>query len=185
MLHLDDVTYPFSTSFGLADTRDNCAKSAQEVYKRLVRHTPSEENLSFETLSILAYDEHNELSEEIFNALVRLFPPNGDKNLSLTDFVKSYDKVYRDVRTFTVAVYKASVLNIAYTRVLDVIFYSLMIIVVLVIFHINVVSTLTVFFSMTLTAAFAFRQSLSKFTLVSITKGILSLLYCAYDHIMP
>jgi hypothetical protein len=176
MSHLD-VTYPFSKAFGLADNRNNCINSAQEVYNRLLKYTASESLLPFETLNILALDEKGERSEEKHKALVCLFPPDGEKKLSLLDFVKSYDEVYRKFRTFRAAVSNSSVLNNAYERIVDVLFYFLLLLLVLTILRYDVVQTVATVMSVVLSFSFAFGPAVSKFTQVS-KKGYNSTTFC-------
>jgi hypothetical protein len=165
MTHLD-VTYPFSKAFGYADSRNNCINSAQEVYYRLLKYTPDESLLPFDTLGILALDENGEQSEEKLKALVCLFPPDGDRKLTMLDFVKSYDGIYRKFRTFRAAVSNSSVLNNAYERIVDVIFYFIMLLLVLSILGYNVVQTVATVMSVVLSFSFAFGPAVSKFTQV-------------------
>lgn len=44
--------FPFGKEFGLADTRNACIESAQEVYRRLMKATPGEEALNLMVQSI-------------------------------------------------------------------------------------------------------------------------------------
>ena len=49
--------YPFSYSFGLAETREQCIDSAQKVYDRLMMKTPGQHVLDFETIALVALSE--------------------------------------------------------------------------------------------------------------------------------
>ena len=53
-------TYPFSYSFGPADTRENCIESAQLVFNKLLMRTPGKQELEFETLALLALMDDGE-----------------------------------------------------------------------------------------------------------------------------
>ena len=51
-----DLSYPFSISFGLADTRAHCVESSQGVYRRLMHYNPKNTSgiLEFDALASLA-----------------------------------------------------------------------------------------------------------------------------------
>ena len=59
-----ETDFPFSASFGLADSRLNCVASAQEVYKRLLLSDPNFSTLEFETLATIALRRNGELDTE-------------------------------------------------------------------------------------------------------------------------
>ena len=162
-----DVTYPFSPAFGPADDRKTCVFSAQEVYKRLLRHTPNETLLPFETISILAVNEYGDLSEEKTKPFVRLFPPDGNGTLTMLDFVKSCDEIYRKFRTFRAALANSSVMNNAYERIVNGVYFFLTFILVLIILRFDVLQTLVTMMSLILSFSFAFGAAVSKFTEVS------------------
>jgi len=91
--------HPFSASFGLADTRDHCMKSAMQIYRNLLRFTPSESDLPFETIAALSY-ELNEagsymLNEEKLKLLRSLFRPDNQNRLSIIAFTQSADTAYK------------------------------------------------------------------------------------------
>jgi len=94
--------YPFTASFGLADNRDHCIKSAISVYKRLLRFTPGANDVPFETIGVLAHDISEdgklELNEDKVKSLVLLFRPDRHDELPLLAFVQSCDWVYKKLR---------------------------------------------------------------------------------------
>lgn len=90
--------FPFSGSFGLADTRENCIQSAQNVYRRLLLNDPDESDLNFETLALLGLQRDGTLNQAKLKEMIRLFRPNRDGSLSILEFVKSIDTVYKEIR---------------------------------------------------------------------------------------
>lgn len=80
--------YPFSFAFGPADTRENCIESAQNVYRRLLMHTPGEEVLQFETLAMIAEDELGMIDQEKAKELMKLFRPDRKGNLTVCFHLK-------------------------------------------------------------------------------------------------
>lgn len=93
-----DGSYPLSVPFGPAGTRKQCMISAQNVYKRLLMRTPDNPVLHFETLMTLAIDKEGKLNKEKARALIRLFRPDRQGHLTLLDFVKSCDTMYKKVK---------------------------------------------------------------------------------------
>ena len=51
-----DLSFPFATAFGLADTREHCIESSQGVYRRLLLEDSLKSTgvLDFSTISVLA-----------------------------------------------------------------------------------------------------------------------------------
>jgi hypothetical protein len=163
---------------GDAKTQD-CDNAADQSNCDSIVRTAQLHTAPCETLSILALDENGEQSEEKLKGLVCLFPPDGEKKLTTLDFVKSYDGVYRKFRTFRAAVSNSSVLNNAYERIVDVIFYFLMLLLVLSILGYNVVQTVATVMSVVLSFSFAFGPAVSKFTQVR-QRSIVAQLYFHY-----
>ena len=90
------TAFPFSGSFGLADTRENCVQSAQDVYRRLLLNEPDQTELNFETLALLGLQRDGTLNQAKLKEMIRLFRPNRDGSLSILEFVKSIDTVYKE-----------------------------------------------------------------------------------------
>lgn len=103
-----NTPFPFSGSFGLADTRESCIQSAQEVYDRLTIQSPNSDSLNFEVLALLGVRKDGYLDQEKLKELIRLFRPDRDGGLSILEFVKSVDLVYRDLRLLHASVTNSS-----------------------------------------------------------------------------
>jgi hypothetical protein len=93
-----NTNFPFGVRFGLAGTRVECIASSEKVYKSLMRSNEERAILSFETLALVAVDPDGTLNQEKLKELVKVFRPDRDGNLTLLDFAKSVDAVYRDLR---------------------------------------------------------------------------------------
>lgn len=101
--------YPFSGHFGLANTRESCIESCQDVYERLMMRNPNDNVLSFEVVAILALDKKGEIDTTAIKELIRLFRPQRNGTLTMLDFVKSVDSVYKELKLL-----RASVANSSY-----------------------------------------------------------------------
>jgi hypothetical protein len=123
--------YPFSLSFGPADTREACIESAQQVYRRLLKRSTEQELLQFETIALLALDENDNINQEKAKALVKLFRPDRQGNLTMLDFVKSVDAVYKEFRLLNATIENSSQIDRAFEKIINVVFYAVVAIVVL------------------------------------------------------
>jgi hypothetical protein len=92
-----DNPYVFSVAFGIADTRESCIESSQDVYRRLMMRNPDSDILRFDVLALACMTSDNNLNHDKLRSLIRLFRPDRDGNLSLLDFVKSIDAVYKEI----------------------------------------------------------------------------------------
>jgi len=153
----------FSSYYGLTRTRLECIECAEAVYKRLLSHTPYEKSLPFETLSLGAIDDRGILEEEKVKALIRLFRPDRNGDLSLLDFVQSCDNVYKQARMLQATMINSNQIDAAYESLLNFVFYFFLGLIVLAIMEIY---PLTAFLSLTgviLGFAFIFGPASSKY----------------------
>jgi hypothetical protein len=117
--------YPFSYAFGPADTREACIDSAQKVYDRLLMQTPNESVLSFETLALCALLEDGKtVDQNKAKELVKLFRPDRQGNLTMVDFLKSVDSVYKEFRLLNASIINSGQIDRAFENIINIIFYS-------------------------------------------------------------
>jgi hypothetical protein len=112
--------YPFSFLFGPADSREACIESSQAVYERLLLGTPSETVLPFETLALLALTETSEIDQEKAKELVKLFRPDREGYLTVMDFVKSIDNVYKEFRLLSASIETSSRIDGSFENLLNI-----------------------------------------------------------------
>ena len=115
-----DTPFTFSYAFGLVDTRAHCIESAQEVYMRLLLDTPNEDVLNFATLAALALRRDGTFHTDILKDLIYLLRPGRDGNLSLLDFVKSVDTVYKKARLLRASVKNSQKIDRAFEQILNI-----------------------------------------------------------------
>ena len=70
-------------------------KSAKGLYKRLLFLSPGSPVLHFDVIGVLAYNTDGCFDEGKAKALVRLFRPDGNDDVSLVAFCQSCDGVYK------------------------------------------------------------------------------------------
>ena len=91
-------THPFGLSFGPANNRDTCIKSAKTLYRRLLALTPGSTVLHFDVIGVLAYNADGSFDERKAKELVKLFRPDKNDEISLLAFVQSCDTAYKKLR---------------------------------------------------------------------------------------
>lgn len=158
-----DGRLPFSRSFGHAGTRDECIKSAEQTFERLMLQCPTKTKLSFNVLSVLATDEDGLPDQKKMNQLRRVFRPDRYNELSLLAFVQSYDTVYRKLRYFRASVGNNSVIDKVLGEGLDKIFYFLLLLIICVVMDYNPWTLLVSMSTLIVSFAFAVGPSASKY----------------------
>jgi len=123
----------FSIAWGDVSYRDRMVVSTQEVYRRLLLQSPDQSVLKFEVLAMAAMKSNGTLDEQKLQALIHLLRPDRDGrlfvivvvvrnrclqpetethshnnilagNLSLLDFIKSVDQVYKEAKLLRASV---------------------------------------------------------------------------------
>jgi hypothetical protein len=123
--------YPFSYAFGPAYSREACIESAQEVYNRLLMRTPGDTSIQFETMALIALDDAGRIDQQKAKDLVKVFRPDRDGVLTLLDFVKSTDSVYKEFRLLQASIQNSSQIDRGFENILNVIFYIVVVAIVL------------------------------------------------------
>eukprot|EP00977_Amphora_coffeiformis_P012336 scaffold3043_cov180-Amphora_coffeaeformis.AAC.28 len=118
--------FPFGKEFGPADTRAACIESAQEIYHRLMLATPGEEFLSFETMAFLALEDDGTINQDKVKAMIKLFRPDRQGNLTLLDFCKSVDAVYKEFRFLGATIENSSRIDRAFENIFNAVFYVIL-----------------------------------------------------------
>jgi hypothetical protein len=127
-----DTDFPFSPAFGVADTRETCIASSQDVFLRLLMKTPESDGvLPFETMARTAYQKDGELDYGKIKSLIRVFRPDRDGSLSLLDFARSVDAVYKELRLLRATIAASSKIDIALENLFNVLFYGVVCFVIL------------------------------------------------------
>jgi len=99
---------PFSAAFGHVRNRADCCTCSEEVYNRLMLGSPGADVLSFEVIAHLSADKNGDLNEQQTRELIHLFRPDRDGNITLLDFAKSIDAVYKELRLLRASVANSS-----------------------------------------------------------------------------
>lgn len=137
-LELMDESRPFGEAFGEAAKRDDCIMSAHEIYMRLMKLTPKEKQLPFESLAMIAQGlEDEEEAHYKRGALLKLFRPDKDKKVPLLAFIQTCDTLYRRLRYFRASVGNATVIDHVLEDVCDYLVTFLLFLVSLSILNFN------------------------------------------------
>lgn len=118
-----DTQFPFSVTFGPASTREECVRSTETVYKQLKQATPNSQHVVFDTLALSSIQRDGTLDEPKLRELIKVFRPDREGNLSLLDFCKSVDAVYKELRLFRASVANAARVDRSFEKIIDFVFY--------------------------------------------------------------
>jgi hypothetical protein len=132
-LNLIQNDHAFSIAFGSTHSREECIESSQNTYKRLLLANPAEPQLHFETLGLIAVGDDGEIDQEKAKDLVKIFRPRRDGVLTMLDFVKSTDKVYKEFRLLHASIQNSSQIDRAFENLLNIFFYGVLITIILMV----------------------------------------------------
>ena len=159
--YLDD-SHPFSESFGPSETRDQCIKSSQKVFKRLLNFVPGAAVLPFDIIGSIAMDEDGVYDRDISLALVRLFRPNRDDCLTMLNFVQSCDWMYKKVRYLRASVANSTLIDRVLEHDFNILFYFFLVLIVISILNFDPWSLLFSMSTILVSFAFALGPSAAK-----------------------
>mmetsp|Transcript_14794 Transcript_14794/g.28022 ORF Transcript_14794/g.28022 Transcript_14794/m.28022 type:complete len:643 (-) Transcript_14794:87-2015(-) len=125
-----NTRYPFSGSFGPADTREALVSSAQDVYDRLLLRSP-DPFVSFDVIALLGVTKDGLLNQDKLKSLVKLFRPDRDGTINCIDFVKSVDAIYQEFRLLRASVANSSKIDRAFESIFNIIFYAVVVCIIL------------------------------------------------------
>lgn len=166
--YMDD-SHPFSLSFGPAATRDECIRSAQRTYRRLMKLEPADANyLSFDIIGLVAFDAEGTEDEAKMLELRNMFRPGRFNEITLIAFVQACDSLYKNLRYFRASVGNASLIDHVLERIIDNLFAFVLILVTLMILDINPWPLLVSVSTLLVSFAFAIGPSLSRYIDVSV-----------------
>ena len=147
--------FPFSATFGPAGTREDTIISSQEVYEKLLLDS-SEDCLNFQVLARIGVRSDGSLDQQKLVDLIKLFRPDRDGTLSMIDFVKSVDAVYRELRLLRASVNNSSKIDSAFENIFNIVFYFIILVIILGVMGLN---PLEMFLAVTgVVLAFAFSK---------------------------
>lgn len=123
--------YLFSYAFGLASSRERAIQSSQEVYSRLLSKTPHLANVQFETIAYIALQYDGTIDQQKAKEAMKVFRPDRDGNLTLLDFIKSTDSVYKEFRLLQASIRNSSKIDRAFESIFNFAFYGVIVTIVL------------------------------------------------------
>uniref|UniRef100_A0A7S4AWZ7 EF-hand domain-containing protein n=1 Tax=Pseudo-nitzschia australis TaxID=44445 RepID=A0A7S4AWZ7_9STRA len=149
-----DSPYPFSQAFGYARTRYEVMDCSERVYKNLMEIQKQMENfehgrtynedersslssssegdhhpvLKFQTLALtLVGKKHRKtIDQQKLKKLISMFRPARNGDITLLEFCKSIDTVYKGIRKLRASIANDGKMNIASERIINIIFYFIM-----------------------------------------------------------
>mmetsp|Transcript_31570 Transcript_31570/g.76534 ORF Transcript_31570/g.76534 Transcript_31570/m.76534 type:complete len:1185 (-) Transcript_31570:186-3740(-) len=154
LAHMDTDT-PFGGPFGVCDTREACVACSQALYDRLMMQGSFVNGqLHFNVIAYLATDKNGELDQQKTEQLIQMFRPDREGGITLLEFVRSIDKVYKELRLLRATVAGSAKIDKAAEAIFNIVFYGGMVVVILYAVGIDPIS---IFFSLSsIVLAFSF-----------------------------
>ena len=125
MTFVDNV-YPFSYAFGPANSRNICIESGQKVYERLLLRQSPKEVLHFNVIAELAVDRDGSMNSDKMKELVRIFRPDREGILTMIDFLKSVDNVYKEFRLIQASIENSGSVDRAFEMMVNYAFFTIL-----------------------------------------------------------
>jgi hypothetical protein len=123
-LSLLNTAFIFSIAWGDVSTRESMVVSSEEVYRQLMFRSPDPNVLTFDVLALLCKCR-GQMDQAKLKELIRLLRPDRDGNLTLLDFVKSVDSVYKEVKLLRATIMNSEKIDLALERFINILFYVL------------------------------------------------------------
>mmetsp|Transcript_12012 Transcript_12012/g.19295 ORF Transcript_12012/g.19295 Transcript_12012/m.19295 type:complete len:1206 (-) Transcript_12012:575-4192(-) len=163
-LNVMDTALPFGGAFGVADRRSSCIECSQELYDRLMLKGSSVSGeLHFNIIAVIAMDKDGDLDTEKTKELIRLFRPNRDGTISLVDFVRSIDSVYKELRLLRATIAGSMKIDKALESIFNYGFYAILACVILWALNIDPLALFLSLSSIVLAFAFMIGTASSKY----------------------
>ena len=154
--------FMFSIAFGDVGSRECMIASSQEVYRRLLLKSPDPNILKFDVLALAATQSDETLNQDKLKDMVRLLRPDREGDLSLLDFVKSCDSVYKEARLLRATVKNSEKIDKAVEGIINAIFYVILVCITLNLVGVNPFTMFLSFSSIILAFAFMVGSAASK-----------------------
>ncbi|KAG7371166.1 mechanosensitive ion channel [Nitzschia inconspicua] len=135
------TSYPFGQAFGKAETRHQVVDCAQRLYADLLKLQQRLKlreiyanaggldpvtTLKFHTLSIVAMDDLGNLDMKMAKELMAVFRPTREGDISLVEFVKSVDTVYKEIRKLRASIANEGKMNAGTEKLINAVFYFIL-----------------------------------------------------------
>jgi hypothetical protein len=163
LTHMDTET-PFGIAFGASTTREYCIINSQMLYDRLMcEGTTVDGCLHFNVIAGIAVDKSGQLDSVRAKELIRVFRPERNGAVSLVDFVRSVDNIYKELRMLRATVASSTKIDKALETIFNVIFYFFLACVVLWFLRIDPLALFLSLSSIVLAFAFMIGSASAKY----------------------
>lgn len=88
-------------------------------------------HLPFETMALIAVEDDGIIDQQKAKDLVKVFRPDREGSLTMLDFVKSTDSVYKEFRLLQASIENSSQIDRAFENIFNVVFYAVVVTIVL------------------------------------------------------
>lgn len=152
-----DTDLPFSAAFGRTGSRETCVILSQNIYEMLLMDESStnlDGKLHFDVIASLAVNNDGTLDGDKIKDLIRTFRPNRDGTMSILDFVRSVDAVYKELRLLRATIKSSTLIDKQVERIFNVVFYLVLFSTIFVVAGLDLYAILIGVSSVVLTISF-------------------------------
>jgi hypothetical protein len=132
-----DSDIPFSQAFGIARTRVQAIDGAQRLYTKLLKkqqmvqtkdeaEAEADPRLQFHTIALTALGSDGKMDQGTIKDLVAIFRPTREGDMTLLDFCKSIDSLYKELRKLRASIANEGRMNAGSEKILNVVFYFIL-----------------------------------------------------------
>lgn len=127
-----DKPYMFGIAWGDVSTRQKMVLNCQSVYWKL-RRIPNDnrDGLQFDVIAELCEQPDGTLHPDELKNLIQLLRPDRDGILSLAEFVKSVDSVYKEAKLIHASVKNSEKIDREFEKALNIPFYTIVLCIIL------------------------------------------------------
>lgn len=127
-----DKPYMLGIAWGDVSTRQKMVMNSQSVFWKLKRSPgDSTDALRFDTIAELCEQPDGTLHPDELKSLIRLLRPDRDGFLSLAEFVKSVDSVYKEAKLIHASVKNSEKIDREFEKALNIPFYTIVLCIIL------------------------------------------------------
>lgn len=127
-----DKPYMLGIAWGDVSTREKMIRTSQSVYWKLRRlSSDPNEGLQFDVLAVPTEQQDGTLHPDELKQLIRLLRPDRQGLLSLAEFVKSVDGIYKEAKLVQASVKNSEKIDREFEKALNIPFYTVVICIIL------------------------------------------------------
>lgn len=155
--------YPFSVAFGRVKSRKQCTEGSIRLYNKLLRRQKAGSELHLDTISCVVFCDDHMLDQDAARWILQTFPTSATGCISLLEFVRGIDELYKRMVILLKSMVNATAIDRGYETVLNIIYFAVWGIVVLVVLGLDPLAFILGLSSIIVSFAFMIGPAMSSY----------------------